>query len=323
MSFKNFLDLRKKVQPQVQIIERIILQKRSWKSDLILTLSVIFVASGVIWGITKADTVIQAISRSQVKNFSVVGIVSNIDATNIYLEQAKGSDDQGKTIYTLDLSSVTKVETNQYVAITLSDIKVGDKVVIQGKEDGGNISVKRIISFGLVIPKDETATTTEAVATTTPANLDGEDLKGQAATTTDEVVASTTPTDSPTIIETITEAVSNVIDLITGSSTASTTTDETEEATSTQTNIPEQDLNEQATGTPTTPEPTATDTPSVIENVTNTITDVINDVTNAVGNAVQNVIETVTQTNLPEEDLTGQAGPNEQNQNPANSPPTE
>jgi hypothetical protein len=55
MSFKNFLDLRKKIEPQLQIIERVVIQKRSLKSDLFLTLSVILVASAVIWGISKAD----------------------------------------------------------------------------------------------------------------------------------------------------------------------------------------------------------------------------------------------------------------------------
>ena len=267
----NFLDLRKKVSPQVQIIERVIIQKRSWKSDLFLTLSVIFVASGIIWGISKADTIIQSIVHSQTKNFSVVGIVSNIDATNIYLEQAKGSDDQGKTSYTLDVSSVTKIETNQYASITLSDIKVGDKVVIQGKEDGGNITIKRIISFGLVAPKEEVATTTEAVATTTATSTEPTSTSTESAPTV----------DTPTIIEKITDAVSNAIDSITGSSTQ-------------QTSDP-QNLDVQATGTATpATEPTATDTPSIIENVTNTITDTINTVTEAVTNVVQNVIDTVT-----------------------------
>ena len=257
MSFKNFLDLRRKPPQQTQIIERIILQKRSWKSDLFLAFSVILVASGIIWGISKADTFIESINRSQIKNFSATGIVLNIDATNIYLDQAKGSDDQGKSTYTFDLSTVTKVETNQYVTISFSDIKAGDKVVVQGQEDGGNISIKRIISFGLVIPlveraKEEVATTTEPIATTTALVVLTSSTTTEASSPTPEVTSATstisissieetsTTTDissttestatTTTIMETITDvvggaidtvkdAVQTVIDTVTGSST--------------------------------------------------------------------------------------------------------
>jgi hypothetical protein len=55
MSFKNFLDLRKKTQQQTQVIELVVFQKRSLKSDFFLALSVIFVASFVVWGIGMAD----------------------------------------------------------------------------------------------------------------------------------------------------------------------------------------------------------------------------------------------------------------------------
>lgn len=172
MSFKNFLDLRKKVNPQIKVVERIILQKRSLKSDLFLAFSVVLVASGVIWGISRADTFVESITRPQTKNFSAVGIVLNIDSTNLYIDQAKGTDDPSRSTYTFDLYTVTKIETNQYISISTSDIKPGDKVVVQGQEDGGNITIKRIISFGIVAPlaeltKEETSTTTPDVATST------------------------------------------------------------------------------------------------------------------------------------------------------------
>ena len=55
MSFKNFLDLRKKTQQQTRIIERVVFQNRSIKSDIFLALSVILVASFIVWGIGRAD----------------------------------------------------------------------------------------------------------------------------------------------------------------------------------------------------------------------------------------------------------------------------
>ncbi|MEI7513658.1 MAG: hypothetical protein WCJ74_03510 [bacterium] len=55
MSFKNFLDLRKKTQQQTRIIERVVFQSRSLKSDLFLAFSVMLVASFVVWGTTKAS----------------------------------------------------------------------------------------------------------------------------------------------------------------------------------------------------------------------------------------------------------------------------
>ena len=91
MSFKNFLDLRKKSPQQVQVVERIVFQKRSLKSDLFLTLTVIFVASGIIWGISKADTVVQMV-KPVVQNqdaFSTSGIVSFVSPEVITIDFAK------------------------------------------------------------------------------------------------------------------------------------------------------------------------------------------------------------------------------------------
>lgn len=58
MSFKNFLDLSKKSLPQIQIVEKIIIQKRSWKIEVLRTLLVIVTASAAIWGISQAGSLI-------------------------------------------------------------------------------------------------------------------------------------------------------------------------------------------------------------------------------------------------------------------------
>ncbi len=273
MSFKNLLDLRKKAQPQIKIVERVIFQKRPWQKDVFLTLSVIFVTSLVIWGITKADTVIQSFSKPQTKNFSVSGIVINIDPTNIYIEQARGSDDEGRTSYTLDISNIKKVETSDYQPITLSDIKVGNKVVAQGQEDGGNITIKRIIYFGTVVPKEETATTTPEVATTSenchPVLDTGSSTTSQvceSATGIQEQVSSSTPEQT------------------------SATTSDTESGSSV---VPEND-NTGASTSISTPD-TSTSTSTIIDTVTDIITNTIDTVKDKVTGTIQTVIDTVTQ----------------------------
>jgi hypothetical protein len=347
MSFKNFLDLRKKTREHTQIIERVVFQRRSLKSDLFLALSVMLVASTIIWGISKADTVIQSFSKSQTKNFSASGIVLNIDAVSLNIEQAKGSDDVGRTSYTFDISNVEKIETAKYEPISTLDIQLGSKVVVQGKEDGGNITIKRIIYFGIIAPKEETATTT--IATTTP------NLPEEVATTT----ATTTETETPSIIDIIKDKVSDVIDSITHANldgedlngqvgTSGTTSEEV--ATSTATSTPDssvipapvptsvdsggiQSENSAGSSTPeqvpdtqtatdtglgfpgvhagtSTLESSATPTPSIIENVSNTITDTINNVTDTVTNVVQTLIDTV-------------SGNNTDNQNPAERLPAD
>ena len=111
----------------------------------------------------------------------------------------QSSNDSSKTIYTLNTDTVVKIETRNYKPLTLSDIKIGDKVVVQGMENEGNITIKRIISFGIATDID-TATST--------------------ATTSDETASTTdTATSTLTIIDTIKDVVTGVIDVITGSTT--------------------------------------------------------------------------------------------------------
>ncbi len=273
MSLKNLLDLRKKVEPQIKIVERIIFQKRSLKKDIFLTLSVIFVASAVIWGITKADTsenikssrarMEQANLRS--KNFSVVGVVFDVSETTLSID-TQSSNDSSKTIYTLNTDTVVKIETRNYKPLTLSDIKIGDKVVVQGMENEGNITIKRIISFGIATDID-TATST--------------------ATTSDETASTTdTATSTLTIIDTIKDVVTGVIDVITGSTTPDEQVGTTSDTTATSsddnnsTTIPEDTSSSTDT---TSSEPKAEDPPKtdLLENIIDGATDVLN---NIIGN---------------------------------------
>jgi len=55
MTFKNFLDLRKKDRPKVIIVEKTVTQPRSWKIETLKTLLVITIVSVSVWGISNAD----------------------------------------------------------------------------------------------------------------------------------------------------------------------------------------------------------------------------------------------------------------------------
>ena len=234
------------------------------------------------------------------KNFSAIGIVSGVSTTTISIQDAKGSD--GKSEYTFDTDSVTKIETKSYVPLTLSDINTGDRVVVQGVEDNGTISIKRIISFSATSSKEK------EVATTTP----------EVATTTDSTsTASTTASTSPSLIDTIKDAVTNAINAITGTTSTSTEDISTTTASTTESSsqiLQQQNLGGQATtsiqvATTTEASSTSTSSPSLIEKVTDVVTDTINTVVNA-----------ITQTTSAPQNLTGQAGTSSSNTPPPADP---
>lgn len=239
MSLKNLLDLREN---NVQIIEKTVFEKRPWYQELAKTFFIILASSAIIWGISKADTAISSpVKQTPLKSFSAIGVVSNITDGTLSLLDGKSSEQ------ILDISNVSKIETKDYHPLSISDIKIGDKIIVQGALVSNGIEVRRIISFG-PSPVNLVATSTTLASTT--------------ATSTDAT--------STSIIDTVTNAVSNVVDVvkdttqniidsITGTST-STTTDEatTTEATPT----PPAD----SSSTPeATPEPDATQAPNTTD----------------------------------------------------------
>ena len=142
MSLKNFLDLRKKTPKQIRVIEKIILQKRSLKSDIFLAFSVILAASGIIWGISMAD-----------------------------------------------YSPQTNVNGAQTVTEGNPSSIIPDTVLSSSGTTGGNDNAGEDDNAGGTQTSTEGSTTNISISTiiatdTTHANLDGEDLNGQATTQT-------------------------------------------------------------------------------------------------------------------------------------------
>ena len=51
------------------------------------------------------------------------------------------------TTDTFDISKVSSVQTNHFKTIDISDIKVGDNVILQGTERGGSVTIYKIYSY--------------------------------------------------------------------------------------------------------------------------------------------------------------------------------
>ncbi len=255
MSFKNFLDLQKKTQQQTQIIERVVFQKRSLKSDIFLTLSVILVASAVIWGISKADTLLnpQEVNTEPATSFSIIGSVTEVATTTISIDTNVNKEVNGTTTTTdsFDTTSISSIQTNHFTNISLSDIKIGDNIILQGVKRGGSIQIFKIFSYGnevatgiLTEESNTLATTTEPIiATSTATSTDDTSTSTSTSTATttldaspssepgmdsriheNDNTASTTSSSTPSIADVVKDVVVNIIDALDGTNSTSTDT---------------------------------------------------------------------------------------------------
>jgi hypothetical protein len=220
------------------------------------------------WGISKA---VNSDISSATSNFSVSGTVSEVSDLYIIVNEAKGSVVSSDSTYNLNLEYLKKIETSDYAALVLSDIKVGDKIAAQGLTNGYTFFIKRIVSF-----------------TSTPSETAKEENATSTATTTESTpTASTTESvSSPSLeVSTSTESASTTPSTETASTTESTSTPQT--ATTTEVVQPEATTTDSVA---TTTDDNATTTPTVIE----TVTEVIQDVIETVTDAVQSVVEAIT-----------------------------
>ena len=264
---QNLLDLREKTKPEVVFVERIVLKNRLWYIEAIKTLAIIIVVSAVVWGVSNAESFIAPLkSQQEVKNFSAMGTVSDIATTTISINNAKGSDGSGKSSYTFDIDPLVlpTIKTKNDTDISFQDINIGDRIITQGVDDSGNISILKIISLSTSTTKDiatstdVVATTTDAATTSTPTNASSTDTS-TSSTSTDE-------TSSSTVIDTLKNIVGNVVDAIIGTSTATDTS---------------------TTNNSTTTSASSTDSTSTI----------IDTITSAVKDTITNVVNTVTGNN--------------------------
>ncbi len=55
MSLKNLLDLRERPKPEIQIVEKIIIQKTSWAQELLKVCLIVTIVSIIVYGVSHAD----------------------------------------------------------------------------------------------------------------------------------------------------------------------------------------------------------------------------------------------------------------------------
>jgi hypothetical protein len=254
----KLLDLRNKGIEKVKVVERVIFKPRSFKYEMVRMFIVIFTVAAIGFGISNADDIPiinQIISpKEEVKPtpFSAVGIVSEINEENLTISPAKSADREEES-FTISLSKLKTVETNTFDELTVTDLKAGDKIVVQGAILDNEIFARKIINFSprfldtvtagkypYIEPAlfvSEMATTTEDVATTTidtASTTEVSTTTDETGTTTEES-STTTDTSSESndqniveqVIETITETVKGVVDTVVETVTNITNPEET------------------------------------------------------------------------------------------------
>jgi hypothetical protein len=223
---KNILNLRK---GKVKIIETTVYEKPTAKREFSKVLIGILVVSLITLGITKAnDFIFENEYENARENFSILGNVVEIVEDTLILNSISQDSDEN-TPYEININKLEYIQASNYNRLLITDVNVGDKIIVQGLTNGKIYFAKRIISFtvtesDLIELAEEVATTTLDVASTTDENAsstdetstDGVDSGSNSdenatttvdtATTTEEIA--TTTDESATIIEDVIEEVS-------------------------------------------------------------------------------------------------------------------
>jgi len=214
----------------------------------------IFVAVAVlmiVWFVSQAQALTvnsnENARANSVENYSAIGTVSLISTSTGMIDISDGAASDGNTgsDFTFNLAAANNIESVDYTQLSLGDLSLGDKVVVQGLEDNGLVTIKRIIDFtwngfsatssiatstdSISTSTGPTSTSTDSISTTTDSD-DNASSTDNATSLIDNIasstndVASTTSTDS---ISTSTDSVATSTDSI------STTTDSDDNASST------------------------------------------------------------------------------------------
>jgi len=196
----NYLDLSNK--PAPRIIERVVFKRRSWHVELAKVALGIVVATGVVYAVSKADENLSS------KSFSAIGVISSMSGESLSIEKANGSDGGKGISYSFAAASISKLETSDYSPINLSDLRVGDRVIVQGTDSLGGLTATRIISFSSLtssaVVLDVATSTATLVATSTASSTISGGISIEVATST---VISTATTTEDVIIASSTVAI--------------------------------------------------------------------------------------------------------------------
>jgi hypothetical protein len=173
------------------------------------------VALAIIWFVSQAQALTTngnpGAQTDSIENYSAIGTVSFISTSTDIIDIANGTASDGNTgsDFAFNLDAANNIESTDYTQLSLGDISSGDKIVVQGIEDNGVITITRVIDFtwnGFPITA-LAATSTDLTATSTPADLiaasttnsdDNASSTGSTASSTDNIASSTDNTASTT-----------------------------------------------------------------------------------------------------------------------------
>ncbi len=235
----NTLDLQKKPQPVIRIVEKVVIKKRVWWVELLQTLAVLAAVVVVTWSISHAeiftgDTNKNAATVSSSKiaspRWDATGIVSSVSDSSLSISEALSAQSKD-TSFVFEITDA-KIFDRRRESISASEVKVGDKVTVQGVISKGKIRVERVYDFAvgsvefLVEEKqeevveevqEETATTTdqivvEDVATSTQGSVTDENATSTQESITGENATSTEGADLD-VLNASTTSPTNTIDV--------------------------------------------------------------------------------------------------------------
>lgn len=207
---KNLLDLRSNKEPEVIVVEKVIEKPRVFFQEFSKVVLAIAIISISVWGISKANFAAPPDAQD-----GIVGIYGSVTATSssiITIDDSQGSKYLGIDTFYADVTNVKTVLTNDDppLALSLSDIKVGDTIIARGTIEGSKINVQDIISFSYVQSTSTTATSTMATSTDVTSTTDviatSTDATSSDATST--VATSTNTTSIVDTLGTLTDATS-------------------------------------------------------------------------------------------------------------------
>ncbi len=251
MTIRNILDLRKKEQPKVILVEKVVFKKRSFFSETLRVFVAIVIVSVTVWGITQAQSaaVLDDSSKpSSTENLTgIYGTVVSMSGDSLELDDTKGSKYEGVDVFNVNLKNIKTVETNDDIPVQISvaDIKTGDLIIARGIIDGNSINAYDVISFSYKnsdLVATSTATTTPIDALENSTSSISSALASSTSDITNDLTGSTTQdqytvtgststketssgTSSPSVIDNILNSISNttqnVFDALTGGITGS------------------------------------------------------------------------------------------------------
>lgn len=187
---KNILDLRKKT---IKVITKTVFKPRSFKIEVLKVFIIILISTFTTWGVSWANNFFTGDYENARDNFSIMGTVSEIDGSKIVLENITNTtlDEDEDTV---NIDHLEVIQTGEYVQLVITDIELGEQVIVQGVTDEIELFAKRIISMSDTESEFEITEIATSTATTTASTTD--ESATSTGSTTDESTEETEENDA-------------------------------------------------------------------------------------------------------------------------------